>query len=108
MQAGREFGVSPPIFYVTLLLAWLALFIVVPALLAFRGWVASGGLMQLVAAFSPMIWHGVFWPDETGTFLPLVMMLLPLPLCLIAAGMIANLFRAGAWVFRSVRNRRGL
>jgi hypothetical protein len=94
--------VSPAAFFVSLLLTWLLVYIVAPALLAFRGWLVIGGLVQPIGAVLPGFWHGVFWPDEPGNFGLLMIMLVPFPLCLVAAGLIVNFVRASGWVLRSI------
>lgn len=99
---------SPTAFFLSLLLAWIVFYIAAPTWLLLRGWVLSGGLVQLIGALLPGIWHGVFWPDEGGNFGLLMMMLVQIPLCIIAGGLIANLFRGVRWVLRLANRKRGL
>ncbi|QAY78919.1 hypothetical protein [Sphingosinicella sp. BN140058] len=99
---------GPTRFFLTLLLAWLLFYVVVPFVLICRSRVLSAGLVQLIGALLPVIWHAVFWEDETGTFGLLVITLLPLPIGVIAYGTIAGLSRASARTLRFFRERRGL
>lgn len=92
-------------FFVTLLLAWILVYIALPAWLLFRRWLVIGGLVQLLGALLPGIWHGMFWPDEAGNFGLLMLLLVPIPLCIIVAGLVTNLARTGKWVAQYARRR---
>lgn len=97
---------SPTTFFLSLLLVWLVMYIAVPTWLILRGWVLSGGLVQLIAALLPGIWHGVFRPEEAGNFGLLMMTLVPLPLGIIAYGLIASLMRAARRALQLAAERR--
>ena len=99
---------SPTAFFLSLLLAWIGFYIAMPAWLVFRGWLLGGGLVQLFGALLPGIWHRVFLPEEAGNFGLLMLLLVPIPLGIIAAGLIAGLVRIGRWALQSVRRRLGL
>ena len=92
---------TPTAFFTSLLLAWVVIYIALPAWLIFRGWVLAGGLVQLIGAFLPGIWHGAFWPKESGNFVLLIMLLVPIPLCIMAFGLIAALWRGSRWALRN-------
>lgn len=94
---------SATTFYVTLLVGWILLYLALPGWLMLRGWVVSAGLFQLVGAILPAIWQAVFWPDEAGNLYLLVMLLLPIPACIITVGVSILLFRAIRWGLRILR-----
>ena len=83
---------TPTTFFTSLMIAWVVVYIAIPAWMLMRGWIVCGGLVQLIGAFLPGIWHGVFWPDEAGKFGLLMMMLVPIPLCIIVIGIWAQNF----------------
>ena len=90
---------TPTTFFTSLMIAWVVVYIAIPAGMLMRGWIVSGGLVQLIGAFLPGIWHGAFWPDEAGNFGLLMMMLVPIPLCIIVIGLIDRLVCFGGWAF---------
>ena len=98
---------SPTTFFISLLLAWLVMYIALPTWLILRGWVLSGGLVQLFGALLPGIWHRVLWPQEAGNFGLLIMMLAPLPLGIIAYGLIAGLIRSARRALQFATESRG-
>jgi hypothetical protein len=97
--------VSPAAFYLSLLLAWIAIYLVAPTWLVMHEKILSGGLVQLVGAFLPGIWQGIFWPDEAGNFGLLMMLLVPIPLCIIACGILAALVRVTRQAIKFAQGR---
>ena len=91
-------------FYVSLLLVWCVLYLVLPGWLISRGQFLSAGLVQLLGAVLPSVWQGIFWPNEAGNFGLLIMMLVPIPLCIIAGASVALLARGAKWVFRAAQH----
>lgn len=96
---------SATTFFVTLIFGWVLLYLAAPCWLMLRGWVVSAGSTQLIGALLPGIWHGVFWPEEAGNFGLLMMMLVPLPACIISVGLVILLFRVGRWGLNHVRRK---
>lgn len=70
-----------------------ALYFVVPIWLLVKGWPLRAGLAGLLIALLPGIAHGVFWPDSAGNFGLLMIVLVPLPLLLMATGVVAGFSR---------------
>ena len=103
-EAG-EVVLSEPAFYLSLLLAWIAFYFAAPFWLSIRGWILGAGSVQMVGALLPGIWQGIFWPDTAGNFGLLMMMLVPIPLCVMAIWSILLLLRAGSWALRIARGR---
>lgn len=99
---------SPTAFFLSLLLVWTVLYIIAPTWLLFRGRLLSGGFVQLIGAILPAIWQGVFWPNGAGNFGLLMMVLVPIPLGLMAAGLIAGLVRISKRMRHLAAGRRGL
>lgn len=95
------------VFYATLLVAWIVFYIAAPIWLGIRGWWLASGLVQLIGALLPGIWQGIFWPDEAGNFILVMMMLVLIPICVIVTGLAMNLYRAGCWMLRYISARRG-
>jgi hypothetical protein len=89
-------------FYATLLVAWLALYLALPVWLTWRGKLVSAGLIQLVGALLPSIWHSLFWPNEAGSFGLLIIVLAPMPLILILVGLIVLIVRSAKWGFHAL------
>lgn len=95
------------VFYLSLIIVWMTLYIAAPIWLGMRGWWLAGGLVQLIGAFLPGIWQGIFWPNVSGHFGLLMMMLVPIPICVIVTGLAINLYRAGCWMLRYISMRPG-
>lgn len=95
------------VFYPSLIVVWMALYIAAPIWLGMRGWLLAGGLVQLIGALLPGIWQGIFWPNESGNFGLLMIMLVPIPICVIVTGLAINLYRAFCWMLRYISVRRG-
>ena len=74
----------------TLLLLGLTLlaYFTVPLWLLVRGHILTAGLAQLVIAFIPSLFQRRFWPETAGTFDWYGAMMVPLPLLLIAIGLV--------------------
>jgi hypothetical protein len=87
--------VSVPTFYVSLLTVWAILYIALPIWLIYRGWPFTGGFIQLIGAFLPGIWQAAFWSEAAGNFGLLMILLVPIPLCIMIMGLYASLGRAG-------------
>ena len=96
---------SPTTFFVSLFIAWSILYIALPGWLMFRGWFLSGGLVQLNGAVLPGIWQGILWPNEAGNFGLLMVMLIPIPLWIIASGLVAHLVGIARWAYRASMRR---
>jgi hypothetical protein len=69
------------------------LYFSVPILIAIRGGVLTAGLVMLTIAFLPIAWQVLFTDADAPGFVFLVAMMLPIPLLLIAAGLILWLVR---------------
>lgn len=94
---------SPAVFFLTLFSTWLFLYVIVPMRLIFRTRIVAGGLIQLIGALLPEIWHRIFWPDEAGTFGLLTILLLLLPIGFVAYGLIVGLVRTCWYGLRMLR-----
>ena len=92
---------TPTAFYTSLTIVWVVFYVAIPAWMLFRGWIIRGGFVQLIGVVLPAIWHGVFWSGEAGNFGLLMIMLVPIPLCIIVIGIVDWLRRLGGWAVRN-------
>lgn len=99
---------SSTAFFSSLIIVWMVLYIAAPTWMIIRGWLLSGGFVQLVGALLPGIWQTMFWPNEAGNFGLLMMMLVSIPLCIIMIGSIVNLVRVIRWLLQRDSGKRGI
>lgn len=93
-------------FFSSLIFAWTALYVVGPAWLIIRGYPLTAGCVQLVGALLPGIWQEVFWPNEAGNFGLLMVMMVPIPLCIIIVGAILNANQLIGWLRNKAARRK--
>jgi len=79
----------PPVLVLTALLYGAAL-----VGLLFRGWPFRAGLAAFAISLLPLIWQVAFTDSDAPGFGVLLLLMVPLPLLLMAAGVIAALLRA--------------
>ena len=81
----------------------LALYVILPLVLLVRGWPMRAGLAMLFAAFLPLLWQGMFTDSNAPGFGVLLILTLPLPILLIAIGVILACYRGGAWAVQCIK-----
>lgn len=97
---------SSTAFFSSLIIVWIILYIAAPVWLMIRGWLLTGGIVQLFGALLPGIWQAIFWPNEAGNFGLLLMTMVPIPLLVVIAGVIANLILVIRWVRKQGSGKR--
>jgi hypothetical protein len=71
----------------------ILLYLTVPVLIAMRGRLIAAGLAMLAIAMLPLAWQILFTDSDAPGFVFLLLMMLPIPLLLTVAGLIAWLVR---------------
>ena len=83
----------------------IVLYLTLPVALLIRGWIIRGGLVMAFAALIPLLWQGFFTDSDAPGFGVLLILTAPLPIIIIAVGLIAGMYRVGKWAFAQLHRR---
>ena len=83
------------------------LYLTLPVALLIRGWLIRAGLAMVFAALLPVLWQGFFTDSDAPGFALLLILTAPLPIIIIAIGLIARLYRVGKRAFAQLQRRTG-
>lgn len=88
----------------TLMIVWTLLYVVVGAWLGVTGRPVRAGLAMIAIALLPLVWQATFTDSDAPGFGILLLFMLPVPLVLIAAGILGRISRR---IFNRIRANAG-
>ena len=101
----QDIRMSPSTQSTAVMIMTLVLYVLVPLFLLIKRWPLRAGLAMLVVTLLPVLWQAWFTDSDAPGFVFLLFMMIPIPLGIIAIGLLYAFYRTFLERSRKSKNR---